>query len=1076
MSAKTSGIESQIRSIIEKEIFSISQDDTEKIRKIKNGEIEAFIQLCQSHLDRLYRYVFYQVRDQATAQELILEIFLEAYKKVKTINEKHDISLWFYQVAYSYMLEDPRFISTLPFIEKQIILFKFIQGLTNQQISEITRLNQSMVKKIQARALILLSQKKQDEKIKIAKELPDILDDCFMRISAGESIVRCLYKYARYKNILEPLIKIGLGIQERALAQADGEFKKSFPDYLKQRISRLPAGLIQVKPIEPILKNRQEKPVRQSKPDASQGVFGKLRSLISRTPEKKETTSQVLKTEDQVVAQGSPLKRIFQTFRHSKILIIATVAIFVSVIAAALILSGILKTLNSGLSAGQAVCTLSITAGSAQIQTPGEKSWQAATNNSTLVSGSRLKTAASSRSIIKFTDGSRLSLDSDTEVEITKATLSENGSIVALIKQDRGTTTSQVIKLTNPDSSFQIQTPAALISVRGTQFTTRVNADGTTFIKVLDGTVSVSAAGKEVLVRAGYEITIKPGEAPGEPVLSATNNSGTIASPSPSSTPTPSSIQTFNLTLKSTKGGTISTPSQLTGTYPAGTVIELLAVPDSGYAFTGWTGDIENVANVKSASTTITLKSDCTLIANFVQTYILTIRSKGGSILKPGESTHAYPAGSVVEVSAKPDAGYQFVNWTGDIATMADPRSATTTITIKNNCTITANFVYICKLKINSAAGGWVIKPGEGEFTYPEGTNLEVQAVPDSGYVFGGWVCDSNVLSDPAAASTKITLVKDTVLTPKFIKTYKIYTLTIKAGAGGSVVQPGEGSFTCKEGTAIDLEAVPEEGYGFLSWTGDIATIDSPTSASTTIIMKNNYTITANFIRTYALTVNTSTGGTVTIPGGVKYVYNAGSVVPLNAIASPGYIFTCWTGDGVSNIANPNSASTTITITGNASITANFARLYRISVIASPYGTISLNPQGVGGSNQYKEGTPVTVTAIANAGYHFVNWIVDNGNVADPYSPSTTLVVTGDCNISAVFVPNEYVLNMNYDGNGTGTVELSPQKPTYHYGDEVTLIPVPGTDSVFVGFSPQITDNKITIRENTTITATFNLQ
>jgi|GEM_PF-2846671 len=1077
MSAKVSDINSQVRSRIENEFSTISQNNAEKISNLKKGDYELFINISQEYLNQIYKYIFYQVKDQLTAEDLTLEIFLDAYKKVKNYPEKISLNLWFYQVAYQYMLEDPRFVSTLPFIEKQVILFKFVQGLTNQEISEITRLNQSMIRKIQARALILLTRKEQSGKVKIEKELPEILDDCFLRISAGESVVRCLFKYARYKSILEPLLKIGLSIQERALTQINEEYRKSFAENLKQRILRLPHGSVQVKSAEPVLKElkeRQEKKTGKEKSGESPGIVRKIRSLFTRRSENLLPAGKEPQTGEQAAVKENFYGRMFQTFRHSKIMIIATVAMLVAVIGGALILSGALRTLTSAPSSSQSVCTLSITAGSTQVQMPGEKNWQVASNNTPLVEGNRLRTAASSRSIIKFVDGSRLIMDSETDVELKQATFSEKGQTRVLIKQNIGTTTSQVIKLNAADSAYEIQTPAALISVRGTQFITRVEADGTTLIRVSEGTVAVNSGGKEVLVKAGYEITIKPGELPGDPVQTATESSGKTVSPTPGQSP--QSKRTFKLSVKCTKGGTISAPQQSESLFDEGTVVDLVAVPDPGYTFTGWSGDVENVADVQSASTTITLKADSAVTANFVQTYTLTIRSKGGSIIKPGESTHDYPAGSVVEVSAKPDAGYQFVNWTGDIANLADPKSATTTITIKNNCTITANFVRICKLKVNSASGGWVIKPGEGEFTYPEGTTLDVQAVPDSGYVFSGWTCDSNVLSDPSAAITKITMVKDTVLTPKFTKTYKIYTLTIKAGSGGSVQQPGEDTFTCKEGTVVDLEAVPDEGYGFLNWTGDIATIASPNSAVTAITMKGNYTITANFVRTYTLTVNTSTGGTVIQPGGVKYVYNAGSVVPLNAIASPGYIFTGWTGDGVNNIANPVSASTTITITGNVSITANFAKLYTLSVIASPYGIVSLSPQGVGGSNKYKEGTSVTVTAIANAGYHFVNWIIENGNVADPYAPSTTLVVTGDLNISAIFAPNEYVLTIKYAGNGTGTVEVSPLKTTYHYGDKVTLVPVPDSGSFFAGFSPQIVDNMITIRENTIITATFNTQ
>ena len=74
-------------------------------------------------------------------------------------------------------------------------------------------------------------------------------------------------------------------------------------------------------------------------------------------------------------------------------------------------------------------------------------------------------------------------------------------------------------------------------------------------------------------------------------------------------------------------------------------------------------------------------------------TYRLTISSTaGGSVTTPAEGTSTYEAGTVVELVATPTAGYSFVNWTGDVDTIADPGSASTTVTMNADCAITANF------------------------------------------------------------------------------------------------------------------------------------------------------------------------------------------------------------------------------------------------------------------------------------------------------------------------------------------------------------------------------------------------
>ena len=73
--------------------------------------------------------------------------------------------------------------------------------------------------------------------------------------------------------------------------------------------------------------------------------------------------------------------------------------------------------------------------------------------------------------------------------------------------------------------------------------------------------------------------------------------------------------------------------------------------------------------------------------------YDLAISSTaGGSVTAPGEGTFTYDEGTVVDLVAQPDEGYQFINWTGDVGGIADVYAAETTITINNHCSITANF------------------------------------------------------------------------------------------------------------------------------------------------------------------------------------------------------------------------------------------------------------------------------------------------------------------------------------------------------------------------------------------------
>jgi len=163
------------------------------------------------------------------------------------------------------------------------------------------------------------------------------------------------------------------------------------------------------------------------------------------------------------------------------------------------------------------------------------------------------------------------------------------------------------------------------------------------------------------------------------------------------------------------------------------------------------------------------------------------------------------------------------------------------------------------------------------------------------------------------------------------------YDLTIDSTAGGNVTTPGEaGPYTYDEGTVVDLVATPTSGYRFVNWTGDVSTIANVNGATTTITMNGNYEITANFAQIppgqFSLTVSSTSGGSVTVPGEATFTYDEGTVVNLVAEAEEGYQFDEWTGD-VDTIADVNDATTIITMNGDYSITANFEE-----VPSSPVG------------------------------------------------------------------------------------------------------------------------------------------
>jgi hypothetical protein len=73
--------------------------------------------------------------------------------------------------------------------------------------------------------------------------------------------------------------------------------------------------------------------------------------------------------------------------------------------------------------------------------------------------------------------------------------------------------------------------------------------------------------------------------------------------------------------------------------------------------------------------------------------YDLTIAStEGGEVIIPGEGIFNYYEGTVVNLTAEPDEGYRFVNWTGYVGTIADVHAPSTTIIMNGDRSITACF------------------------------------------------------------------------------------------------------------------------------------------------------------------------------------------------------------------------------------------------------------------------------------------------------------------------------------------------------------------------------------------------
>ena len=335
-------------------------------------------------------------------------------------------------------------------------------------------------------------------------------------------------------------------------------------------------------------------------------------------------------------------------------------------------------------------------------------------------------------------------------------------------------------------------------------------------------------------------------------------------------------VVVYYLTINSTDCGNVTTPGEGIYSYAAGTPVPLVASPDAGCQFLGWTATNGTFGNPNAAMTTFTMPAqNATVTASFgpvtiptnppcTPSYGLMIYSTdGGSVTSPGEGAFPYIGGYVVSLVATPDPGYRFARWTGDVAMIADVYAAETTIHMDDWYVITANFERLIprySLTTSSTSGGSVTSPGEGTFTYDDGTVVNLVASANAGYKFVNWSGDVATVGNVNLASTTVTMRGNYSIRANF-EQIREYSLTISSGPGGSVTNPGIGTFSYAAGSTVNLVAQPNSGYNFGNWTGDVATVANVNAATTTITMNGDYSIRANFKEATAAGPTVPSGG-----------------------------------------------------------------------------------------------------------------------------------------------------------------------------------------------------------------------
>jgi len=503
-------------------------------------------------------------------------------------------------------------------------------------------------------------------------------------------------------------------------------------------------------------------------------------------------------------------------------------------------------------------------------------------------------------------------------------------------------------------------------------------------------------------------------------------------------TVTASFVAQHTLTVTPSGPGTV-TLNPPGGVYNAGTSVTVTAVPNADSAFTGWSGGLTGTTNPR----VVVMSANTTATATFATLFDVTASATGPGTISLSPPGGTYPNGTVVTVTATPDASSAFLGFGGALSGTTSPQL----LLVDGDKTVTASFVAQHTLSVTPSGPGTVtLNPPGG--LYNAGTSVTVTAVPDADSAFTGFAGGLTGTTNPQV----VVVNANTTATATFAT---LFDVTASASGPGTIsLSPPGGTYPA--GTVVNVTATPNAGAGFTGFGGALSGTTSPQA----LLVDGDMTVTASFVTQHTLNVTPSGPGTVTLnpPGGL---YNAGTSVTVTAVANADSAFTGWSGD-LTGTTNPQ----VVVVNANTTATAAFATLFDVTASASGPGTISLSPPG----GTYPAGTVVNVTATPNAGAGFAGF---GGALSGTTSPQA-LLVDGDKTVTAGFVAQH---TLTVTPTGPGIVTLNPPGGVYNAGTSVTVTAVPNADSAFTGWSGDLTGTTnpqvVVVNANTSATATF---
>lgn len=388
----------------------------------------------------------------------------------------------------------------------------------------------------------------------------------------------------------------------------------------------------------------------------------------------------------------------------------------------------------------------------------------------------------------------------------------------------------------------------------------------------------------------------------------------------------------------------------------------------TNYKFSGWNTNTGGTGTNYSAGASYTVTGNVTLYAKWTAYPTYTITYNGNGNTSGSVSATSADSSSTVTLAGQGTlvkTGYNFAGWNTNNLGTGTNYSAEGSYTVTGNVTLYAMWTikkYTVTYNGNGNTGGNV----PAAITVDSGTVITLPnqgALVKTGHHFGGWNTKNDGTGTNYSAGGSYTITGNVTIYAKWAAIYTL-TTTVSPSGGGTILRNLDQEYYTA-GTSVTVTAMAASDYTFTGWSG----ASTSTTASVTITMDGNKTLTANFIPTYVLTTYVLTFGSGSVsrsPDQTNYI--SGTSVTVTATASSGYIFTGW--GGALTTTSPN---VTIMMDENKTLYAHFEPIYTLTINTYPSdgGSVLRNPNQA----YYIPGTEVTLTVTPASGYKFVEWL-----------------------------------------------------------------------------------------------------